>query len=226
MLERPMPSFGRPVPGVERQQPGGGLDPELDAELRVPSIFSPNRRPARDREQNQNQARQPRFQSEQGQAFNPDNAMKTAHKDVTNRDGSVTRVFSIGVPRTHPFADLDNQAGESSGLYNLKIGQVRLPAAPTFAVKIQAAVDGAQINSSSFETRQTSSLVSIEPRFEGRYATEDDLTLIDSQIGRITGAINTILQRFTVIFSGYQFLRMQQEFQGVSPNDFMQNFNS
>ena len=52
------------------------------------------------------------------------------------------------------------------------------------------------------------------------------MTLIDRQIGRITGAINTLLQRFTVIFSGYQFLRMQQEFHGVSPNAFMANFNS
>lgn len=62
--------------------------------------------------------------------------MRTAHRDITNRDGSVTRMFSIGVPSTHPFADMDNQAGEDSGLYNLKIGPVRLPAAPTFAVKI------------------------------------------------------------------------------------------
>ena len=65
--------------------------------------------------------------------------MRTAHRDVTNRDGSVTRVFSIGVPRSHPFADLDNEAGPDSGLYNLRIGPIRLPAAPTFAVRIQAA---------------------------------------------------------------------------------------
>ena len=69
-----------------------------------------------------------------------DNQMRTAHRDVTNRDGSVTRLFSIGVPRAHPFADPENQVGDNdSGLYNLRIGPIRLPAAPTFAVKIKAA---------------------------------------------------------------------------------------
>ena len=46
------------------------------------------------------------------------------------------RLINIGVPSTHPFADTNSQAG-NSGLYNLRIGPIRLPVAPTFMIRLQ-----------------------------------------------------------------------------------------
>lgn len=56
--------------------------------------------------------------------------------------------------------------------------------------------------------------------------TDDDLREIDRHVDRITGAINNILVTFQSLFTGYQFLRMNQAFAGVSPSNFMDNFNS
>jgi len=46
------------------------------------------------------------------------------------------RLINIGVPRSHPFADTNSEAG-NSGLYNLRIGPIRLPVAPTFMIRMQ-----------------------------------------------------------------------------------------
>ena len=62
--------------------------------------------------------------------------MRALSTNVTNNDGSISRVINIGVPRNHPLADLDSEAGPT-GLHNLRIGPVRLPRAPTFVVRIR-----------------------------------------------------------------------------------------
>lgn len=42
---------------------------------------------------------------------------------------------------------------------------------------------------------------------------------------RITGAINHLVHTFQRLFSGMQFLRMQQDLGGVGPSAFVNNFN-
>lgn len=61
--------------------------------------------------------------------------MRSNTVEFTNDDGSISRVITLGVPRDHPFADLDGPSG-NGGLHNIRIGPVRLPAAPTFVVKL------------------------------------------------------------------------------------------
>ena len=51
------------------------------------------------------------------------------------------------------------------------------------------------------------------------------MAIIDSQVERITGTINLMINRFQDIFSGHQFLRMHAAFQGVSQDNFMENYN-
>ena len=43
---------------------------------------------------------------------------------------------NIGVPRDHQLADRNSPAGESN-LYNLKIGPIEMPCAPTFVVRLR-----------------------------------------------------------------------------------------
>jgi len=82
-------------------------------------------------------ARQNRFSRPDGtNAFSREAGMRAAHTEVTNDDGSISRVISIGVPRDHPFADPESEAG-TSGLHNLRIGPIRLPVAPTFVVRVR-----------------------------------------------------------------------------------------
>ena len=85
-------------------------------------------------------ARQNRFNRPGGgdALFSREAGMRAAHAEVTNDDGSVSRVISIGVPRDHPFADPESEAG-TSGLHNLRIGPIRLPVAPTFVVRVRGA---------------------------------------------------------------------------------------
>lgn len=42
----------------------------------------------------------------------------------------------MGVPRDHPFADPESIAGPG-GLYNIRVGPIRLPAPPTFVVRLR-----------------------------------------------------------------------------------------
>lgn len=61
--------------------------------------------------------------------------MRAKSTTVTTSDGTSMRLINIGVPITHPFADTQSQAG-NSGLYNLRIGPIKLPVAPTFMIRL------------------------------------------------------------------------------------------
>jgi len=67
--------------------------------------------------------------------FDPENGMRANSMEIKALDGSTTRVISIGVPSSHPFADPDSRITNSE-LHNLRIGHVRLPPAPTIIIKI------------------------------------------------------------------------------------------
>jgi len=45
-------------------------------------------------------------------------------------------------------------------------------------------------------------------------------------VERITGSINRMLGLFQHLFTGHQFLRMQQVYSGFSPSDFMNNYDA
>ena len=55
---------------------------------------------------------------------------------VTNPDGTFSQVINIGVPQDHPLADPNSQAG-SSNLYNLRMGNIRVPPAPQFVINMR-----------------------------------------------------------------------------------------
>ena len=79
--------------------------------------------------------------------------MRSKTTQITNRDGSISRVISIGVPRDHPFADLETNPG--SGLHNIRVGRIRLPNPPTFVVR-EMAEDGQGVSREDYNhIRQT-----------------------------------------------------------------------
>lgn len=110
---------GMPLPARPR---ASGVSPEEMASLlqRPPLIALPPRRG--------------RFGQDDG--FNHQNGMRARSTNITHADGSVSRVISIGVPEDHLFADPDSHAG-NQGLRNLRIGPIRLPAPPTFVIRIK-----------------------------------------------------------------------------------------
>ena len=57
------------------------------------------------------------------------NGPRARSTQVRHPDGSVSSVINIGVPEDHPMADRSSQAGPT-GLYNMRLGQIRIPAAP------------------------------------------------------------------------------------------------
>jgi len=150
--------------------------------------------------------------------------------DVTNRDGSISRVISIGVPADHPFADLEMNSG-NSGLHNIRIGPIRLLAPPTFIVRIRPHGQELHPESESAEEylhvreqagiRPDQRVVHIDTHLNN----EAEFGQITEQVDRITGAINSLITSFQSLFSGMQFLRMQASLEGVSPSEFMSNFN-
>ena len=64
-----------------------------------------------------------------------DDLIRAQSKIVKNPNGVSYRVINVGVPREHQLADLSSRAG-SSDLFNLKIGPIKLPVAPTFMIKL------------------------------------------------------------------------------------------
>jgi hypothetical protein len=60
--------------------------------------------------------------------------MRQRTQDVRHRDGSITKVISIGVPIDHPYADVE-MGPSGDGLYNVRVGPLRLPMPPTFLVR-------------------------------------------------------------------------------------------
>ena len=143
--------------------------------------------------------------------------------NVTNPDGSISRVINIGVPRAHPLADPNSTAGPT-GLHNLRIGPVNLPRAPTFVVRIRGPLARPYEGEQTGENRQ----INVDTRArETEEPTEEELRRIDEHVERITGAINSMIGTFQNLFSGYQFMRMHQAFSnGEAPGNFMENFNS
>ena len=105
--------------------------------------------------------------------------MRALSTNVTNNDGSISRVINIGVPRNHPLADLDSEAG-ATGLHNLRIGPVRLPRAPTFVVRIRGPrlEEGLQ---REYDADGTNRVINIDPRVRHNTnePTADELALID-----------------------------------------------
>ena len=63
--------------------------------------------------------------------------------EANNREGtkdSMYRVVNIGVRRTSALADLTSPCGISS-LFNMKLGPLTLPVAPTFVLKVRGPED-------------------------------------------------------------------------------------
>jgi len=131
--------------------------------------------------------------------------MRARARDVRARDGSTSRVISIGVPQDHPFADTDNRIGESD-LFNMRIGPVRLPPAPTIIIRMQgpnqtrarARTIGARGDMPEQEPdpSEFSRAIRINPRNEGQDPTDQELEEVDQHVERITGAINMMISRF------------------------------
>ena len=68
--------------------------------------------------------------------LHPSEGLTTQAREVRRPDGSLIKVINIGVPRNHPFADHDRRAVPSD-LYNLIVGPIRLPPAPTILIRIR-----------------------------------------------------------------------------------------
>lgn len=64
------------------------------------------------------------------------NGPRARSTQVRHPDGSVSNVINIGVPEDHPMADRSSQAGPT-GLYNMRLGNVRIPAAPQFTINVR-----------------------------------------------------------------------------------------
>ena len=65
----------------------------------------------------------------------PEHGIRARSTQVRHNDGSVSQVINIGVPRDHPMADTEQQPGPT-GLYNMRIGAIRIPAAPQFVINV------------------------------------------------------------------------------------------
>ena len=91
--------------------------------------------------------------------------MSYKHRDVDYPDGSKYREYSIGVEPNHPFADLENHTG--SGLYNMRVGELRFPAAPTFYVKLEKPNESrANLYQTEITYESMRGYVNINPRIE------------------------------------------------------------
>jgi hypothetical protein len=158
--------------------------------------------------------------------------MRSHTKIVQNRDGSFSRVITLGVPRDHPFADPDAPVGDGN-LHNVRIGPIRLPAPPTFVVRFRPTVGGMTREEEREEfadirnranIRENQRVVHIDAPQGGDE--EAQVEGLNQQIGRITGAINHLIGTFQRLFTGMEFLRMNLAVDSVSPSVFMTNFNS
>lgn len=45
-------------------------------------------------------------------------------------------MINIGVPQNHPLADPESEAGPT-GLFNMRLGPIRIPAAPQFTINVR-----------------------------------------------------------------------------------------
>jgi len=123
-------------------------------------------------------------------------------------NGETVSVINIGVPSDHPLADGNSMAGPS-GLHNVQVGGIQMPA-PQFMVVHNQDANGATTNPLSATTQAANPLA-------GGTGNEQGV--------QIESLVNNLLRSFMDVFNGREFLRMQMQYNEFNPNNFMNNFN-
>ena len=112
------------------------------------------------------------------------------------------------------------------------MGGVQLPEAPEFVINVRRGQEERKSGGASGQPQRGRLHMRVHRPGDGANLpggdepNADDQRLIDAQVERLTGDINRMLQNFQALFTGHQFLRMQQAMNGVAPGEFMGNFNS
>ena len=117
-------------------------------------------------------------------------------------------MINIGVPRDHPLADTSAQVGDS-GLYNMRIGNLRLPPAPQLVVNIRRQADQDASTRQGVDNRGFGINVAVRDQNStaeetgGDVPNEQEQRVIEQQVDRITTQINRMLGVFQQLFSSH-----------------------
>ena len=124
-----------------------------------------------------------------GGAQQPPNehGIRARSTQVRHNDGSVSQVINIGVPADHPMADTESQPGPT-GLYNMRMGAIRIPAAPQFVINVHRNRGENNVDLQVGNQPSTGS--------GGDQPNPEEQAQIDQQVERLTGAINRMLASF------------------------------